>query len=97
MDVLSLPLPYDMWLNKSLSISIARHIVATQSMCLGWQGVPTCAPGWGHTPPPLGGSSRGLPSQVECLSPQGVLLWQSTLRPLHPCGLSCGVPLVGSG
>ena len=40
--------------------------------------------------PPLGGSSGGLPSRVEYLWPQGVLLPLSTVPPPHPCGLSCG-------
>ena len=34
-------------------------------------------------------------SRVEYLSPQGVLLPLSTVRLPHPCGLSCGIPLLG--
>ena len=45
--------------------------------------------------PRWGGSSGGLPSHVEYLSPQGLLLPLSTVQPPHSCGLSCGVPLLG--
>ena len=61
-------------------------------------------------PPPLGGSSGGLPSRVEYLSPQGVLLplvYGMTASPLWlelrghsawqvtPSGLCTGSPVTG--
>ena len=46
-------------------------------------------------PPPLGSSFGELPSHVEYLPPQKVLLPPSTVQPHHPCGLSCEVPLLG--
>ena len=59
-------------------------IGATRSRCPGWEGVPTCVREGGHMPPPLGSSYGGLPNRVDYLSPHGVLLPLSTVRPLHP-------------
>ena len=36
----------------------------------------------------------GLPSRMEYLSPQGVLLRESTVRQPHTSGLSSGAPLL---
>ena len=45
--------------------------------------------------PSFGRLLWGLPSRVEYLSPQGDCSRLSTVRPPHPCGLSCGATLLG--
>ena len=47
-----------------------------------------------HTPP-LGGSSRGCPAVRSISHHKGYCSRLSTVRPPHPCGLSCGATLPG--
>ena len=47
-------------------------------------------------PPPLGGSSGGCPAMWSISHHKGYCSRLSTLRPLHPCALSCGAAPLGT-
>ena len=49
----------------------------------------------GHMPPPVGGSSGGCPAVWGISHHRGYCSRKSTVRPPHPCGSSCGAPLLG--
>ena len=46
-------------------------------------------------PPPVGGSSGGYPAVWSISHHRGYCSRKSTVRPPHPCGSSCGAPLLG--
>ena len=46
-------------------------------------------------PPPVGGSSWGCPAVGSIFHHRGYCSCESTVRPPHPCGWSCGAPLLG--
>ena len=46
-------------------------------------------------PPPLGSSPRGCPAVWSISHHRGYCSREFTVRPPHPCGSSCGAPLLG--
>ena len=48
-----------------------------------------------HMPPAVGGSSGGCPAVWSISQHRGYCFHQSTVRSPHPCGSSCGPPLLG--
>ena len=96
-DVLSLTLLYVWCLLSRSSRCLERQCHATPDQVSREPRCPHMCPWVGPHVPSFSSSPQGLPSPVEHLLPQAVVLPLSTVPQPHPCCLSYGIPLPGRG